>query len=89
MIAYSQFAADRIQGSRAYQEDDFGILNRATAKDSNTDKLLLILADGMGGHQHGAKASAVAIEACMDGYENAMGNTAQRLSAALLQANLA
>lgn len=71
----------RIQGDRSYQEDDFGF------DSSHRDDFLMVLADGMGGYEGGALASERAIQAFMDSYYVASGDTAQRLQHALEKAN--
>lgn len=58
-------AGGQIQGARDYQEDNYRVLDLSTtdlniASGAQFDHTLLILADGMGGHVGGAKASHVA-----------------------------
>jgi len=47
------------QGARDYQEDSFSV------SELGKDKYLLALADGMGGHVGGARASEIAVEAAL------------------------
>jgi len=81
LIPNQHFAGQRIQGKRDYQEDDFGLDN------TQPQELLMVLADGMGGHQGGAHASSCAVQSFMDAYQLSSGNAAQRLKHALQHAN--
>ena len=72
-----EYAGDFIQGGRDYQEDDFGFDN------SRPFDFLMVLADGMGGHQGGAEASHCAIKSFMNAYQMAKGSIAKRLKEAL------
>ena len=58
MIPGRHFAGLQLQGGRPYQEDDFGFLNDLKETDPRPSHLLVVLADGMGGHSGGAHASA-------------------------------
>jgi PPM family protein phosphatase len=81
LIRNKEYAGIRIQGGRDYQEDDFGFDN------SRPNDFLMILADGMGGHQGGAHASHCAVKTFMDSYHSAKGSVAKRLRRALRKAN--
>ena len=87
MISGKQFAGRRIQGTRDYQEDDFGFLDAGDGDDPHTQDLLMVLADGMGGHSGGAAASAVAVETFIAAYAEGRGSAAERMSAALACGN--
>lgn len=87
MIPGRQFAALQIQGDRPYQEDDFGCVNDREPQDPTPDSLLLVLADGMGGHAGGAHASQAAIRAFIDTYRVDPGNEVEHLEASLEAAN--
>ena len=77
-------AGYKIRGGRDYQEDAFQIKSYR-AGDSNV--LLLILADGMGGHVGGARASELAVATFVGHFGRAEGATAGRLRESLDAAN--
>jgi len=82
------FAAARSQGARDYQEDDFRLVDLAGAAGLQGGGLLMILADGMGGHAAGATASALSVDAFATSFTAAAEATiADRLLAALTAAN--
>lgn len=54
------FAGRQIQGSRAVQEDSYGVVPRAEFAGDPGD-LFLVVADGMGGHAAGEVASSLAV----------------------------
>jgi protein phosphatase len=81
-----RFCARQSQGARDYQEDDYGFLD-ARADNSEPEHTLLVVADGMGGHANGARASAIAAEAFIDAYQHAGEPTVRRLEGALHHAN--
>ena len=83
VINEEQYAGDRIQGKRQYQQDDFGFDNR------RADDFLMILADGMGGHSGGDIASDHVVTTFMDRYSNANGTVGERLFEALEASNQA
>ncbi len=55
------------QGSRAQQEDDYGIFELPPELEAGD--LLLVLADGMGGEQAGARASTLAVRSFVEVYD--------------------
>lgn len=81
-----RFCARQSQGARDYQEDDYGFLD-ARENDGEPEHTLLAVADGMGGHANGARASAIAAEAFIDAYQHSGEATVKRLEGALHHAN--
>ena len=77
-VAYRQW-----QGARAYQEDDFEIVEEAFGAGSATAAVLMVLADGMGGEAGGALASRCVVEAFVHRFGQLPGTTATRLNACL------
>jgi protein phosphatase len=81
-----RLGARQIQGDRDYQEDDFGISHVHRVGDEG-EHILLVLADGMGGHVAGATASALAVRRFVEAFEEIEGTVAQRLRFALDASN--
>ena len=65
MIQGRHFASEQSQGARDYQEDDAGF---CPIGEGGAEGLLMVLADGMGGHRGGAHASTVAVETFIDSF---------------------
>ena len=65
-------AGEQIAGTRAYQEDDFRIVGFPDGDPDGCD-LLLVLADGMGGHWGGAQASRLAVSTFGDTFGQTTG----------------
>lgn len=61
------------QGSRSRQEDDYGVFELPPELEAG--ELLLVLADGMGGEQAGALASALAVRGFIEAYDAAPAAT--------------
>ena len=81
-------AGGQIAGGRTHQEDDFRITGFPDG-DPDACDLLLVLADGMGGHRGGAEASRLAVSTFIEVFREAAGGVPARLRAALLEANTA
>jgi protein phosphatase len=84
MIQGRHFASEQSQGARDYQEDDAGF---CPIGEGGAEGLLMVLADGMGGHRGGAHASTAAVETFIDAFNHESGTIAERLSRALEDAN--
>jgi len=82
-----RFAAIQSQGSRDYQEDDFGILDDRDLDSSIGEHTLLVVADGMGGHTAGARASQMVTETFIDAYHDSSGSVPSRLQLGLEKSN--
>jgi protein phosphatase len=82
-----RFSALQSRGNRNYQEDDFGFLDSRDSAASENEHTLLVVADGMGGHVAGAKASQIVTESFIDTYHHSEGTTASRLQASLQRCN--
>ena len=81
-------AGGQIQGDRGYQEDDFSIrLLTDENAPADEDRLLLVLADGMGGHAGGAVASETVVQAFQDAFHNTPDGIAERFNAGVSAAN--
>ena len=81
-------AGGQIAGTRPCQEDNFRILAFREQDGAGCDALLVV-ADGMGGHRGGARASEVAVAAFGDRFVEAAGGLGVRLRQALEAANAA
>ena len=79
-------AGGQIRGTRPYQEDDFRISAFPDGDPDGCD-LLMVLADGMGGHRGGEEASRTAVTAFVDAFGATGGGVAARLRASLDSAN--
>ncbi len=79
-------AGGQIAGARGQQEDRFRIAAVGAGDGSRWD-LLMVVADGMGGHRGGAEASRVAVGSFVEGFAGSGGGVATRLRMALEGAN--
>ena len=81
-------AGGQIQGGRDYQEDAFAVSYLPPDQDpSGQGCLVLLLADGMGGHAGGAVASETVIQAFQEGFNQPTTGLAERFHAAVGAAN--
>lgn len=84
-----RFAALQIPGKRAYQEDDYGLLDGRDLGMDGSEHAMVLVADGMGGHVGGATASGLLCKTFVESYQRASGPIADRLRACLAEANAA
>ncbi len=87
MIPGRQFAALQAMGGRPYQEDHFGCLNDLSETDPRPERLLIVLADGMGGHRGGAHASTAAVDTFIESFQDMSGEMTERLETSLDRSN--
>ena len=80
-------ATAQIAGSRDYQEDSVAVHALATAAGKRAGELLLVLADGMGGHVGGEIASGMVVEQFCQGYINSQADVIGALRSSLNSAN--
>lgn len=86
MIEGRDFAAASTIGARERQEDDWGSHLEPPALEEGA-RLLVAVADGMGGMPAGGKASNIAIRTFFDSYPAIQRRTVPRLRHALAHAN--
>jgi len=91
-----EHATRACKGARSYQEDAAAVraepLDQSAATDPGLappERLIAVLADGMGGHAGGAIASSTACEAFLRAYAASSGDAPARLDEALQSANQA
>jgi PPM family protein phosphatase len=82
MIPETDFAGRQIIGSRETQEDYYCFCPLIAAED-DLDGLLLVLADGMGGHAGGSLASHLVAEAFVEQFCFGRGDIPERLLSSL------
>lgn len=81
-------AGGQIAGARPYQEDCFRV-TPFFDRDPDGCDVLMVLADGMGGHRGGAEASSLAVSAVVEKFQRATGGVGARLRLSLDAANAA
>lgn len=67
-------AGDSRRGDREYQEDAFKVIDLRECSTEDDDAVLLVLADGMGGHAGGALASEIAVNRFAEAYVEMMSS---------------
>jgi serine/threonine protein phosphatase PrpC len=80
-------ATAQIAGTRDYQEDSVAVHALATAAEKHAGELLLVLADGMGGHVGGEIASRLVVEQFCQDYINSEADVIAALRSSLNSAN--
>ena len=86
-VSSTGWSGGQIQGTRDEQQDCFGWLVEPNLDVDGEFELLLIVADGMGGHSAGARASSVAATTFIGAFGSASGTVSERLEDAIQQAN--
>ncbi len=86
MIADKDFAGRQLRGARDTQEDGYAF-STFPGTAGQTDGILVVVADGMGGHTAGERASKTALENFISAFQTAKGTIAQRLTEGLTTAN--
>lgn len=81
------YALDRDQGARAYQEDSIEVWRANGSGQSLRSPVLAVLADGMGGHIAGERASQIAVSRYLETFSAAQGAVAQLLDHSLIASN--
>jgi len=82
------FAGQQCLGKRAEQEDAYAF-SEIPGRDGAPGGLLIVLADGMGGHSAGHEASSLAVGAFVSAFHHRNSGIPARLTAALHAANAA
>ncbi len=86
MIAEKNFAARQSRGARALQEDTYAFSKILDAA-GKVKSVLVVVADGMGGHAAGERASELAAKSFVLGFHRATGLPEKRLLSGLMTAN--
>lgn len=86
MIAEKDFAGRQSRGARSLQEDAYAFSEIANAA-GGMKGLLVVVADGMGGHNAGEHASELALRSFIDAFHAAAGPLGKRMRKALTVAN--
>ena len=73
-------AGDSRRGDREYQEDAFKVIDLRECSTEDDDAVLLVLADGMGGHAGGALASEIAVNRFAEAYVEMMSSPSLMMS---------
>lgn len=81
------YAGRQLQGLRETQEDFYVFSDADYDDNGHLNGLLLVLADGMGGHAAGECASYATVKGFLEGYHRSTGPIRERLESGLRQAN--
>ena len=85
--AENAVASAQIRGARDYQEDSLEIQLLAPDAGVHANELLLVLADGMGGHAGGEVASRLVVEHFCAAYRDSIEGMTEALRGSLARAN--
>lgn len=86
MIAEKDFATRQSRGARSLQEDAYAFSEIADAA-GRMEGLLVVVADGMGGHNAGERASDLALKSFIAAFHATGGALGKRMRKALTAAN--
>ena len=86
MIAEKDFAGRQLLGVRPVQEDAYAFSEIANAE-GKIEGILLVAADGMGGHSAGERASDLAVKTFVDAFHATPRSVRDRLSKSLAAAD--
>lgn len=86
MIAEKDFAGRQSRGARELQEDAYAF-SEIIGADGKNEGILVVVADGMGGHTAGEQASELALKNFIAAFHDAPGKINIRLKTGLTAAN--
>jgi len=88
MIVEKDFAGRQMRGGREQQEDAYAFSD-IVGKHGRKEGLLVVVADGMGGHTSGEKASKLAVKAFLNQFRHESGTLRERLQSSMTASNAA
>lgn len=86
MNAEKDFAVRQTQGARPLQEDACAF-SEIVGEDGKPGGTVIVVADGMGGHSAGERASSLAVQTFIGTFRKTAGSLGARMSAGLTAAN--